>query len=164
MNKVVAAKRIARGYFFLALVVSFLHLVHAGMKGGLTWESYLIPFMVDGIAMMGMMMRGEEFATRTRKIGFRTQIIAGLLSLTGNVYAAHNVAGMILGVAVVALFVFAEWLTDQIESAEVETARKVAAEAEAKKAASVAKAAATRKRNARTKSAEVKVLEKMLTK
>lgn len=164
MNKVTMAKRIAKSYFILALVVSFLHLVHAGFKGGLTWESYLIPFMVDGIAMMGMLLRGEEFSSRTRKIGFRTQIIAGVLSLAGNVYAAHNVAGIVMGTAVVSLFIFAEWLTDQIESVEVETARKVAEEAAAKKAEAIAKAAATRKRNARTKKAEVKVLESMLTK
>src|ERR1700755_1125715 len=133
MNKVKTAKLISRGYFVLALVVIFRHLIHAGMKGGLTWEAYLIPFMVDGIAMMGMLLRGEEFASKTRKIGFRTQIGAGVLSLAGNVYAAHNVGGMVLGVAVVGLFIFAEWLTDQIHSAADEVEAQAIAEAAAKK-------------------------------
>ena len=148
MNKVAIVKHISRGYFLLALVVSFLHLIHAAHKGGLTWEAWLVPFMVDGIAVMGVALRGEEFAKRTRKIGFRTQVVAGALSLAGNVYAAHNMGGMLLGVAVVLLFVFAEWLTDQIESAEVEAAREAAELAAQAKAAAIAKGQATRKRKA----------------
>jgi hypothetical protein len=175
MNKIEITKAIAKMYFILALSVSFLHLVHAGFKGGLTWESYLIPFMVDGIAIMGMVMRGSEFASKTRKIGFRTQLGAGFLSLLGNVYAAHNIAGMMMGVAVVTLFIFAEWLTDQIHSAAAEAEERaiaeakrieaeLAAETQAKKAAAIAKGKATRAKNARTKKAQVRVLEDMLTK
>lgn len=164
MNKVSIAKLISRGYFLLALVVSFLHLVHAGFKGGLTWESYLIPFMVDGIAVMGVMLRGEEFAKRTRKIGFRTQIAAGMLSLAGNLFAAHNAGGMVLGAAVVVLFVFAEWLTDQIESAEAEAAREAAELATAAKAAAIAKGQATRKANARKATSVVKGAERITKK
>lgn len=164
MNKVATAKYISRGYFILALVVSFLHLVHAGVKGGLTWESYLIPFMVDGIAVMGVMLRGEEFAKRTRKIGFRTQVGAGLLSLAGNLYAAHNAGGMVLGAAVVVLFVFAEWLTDQIESAEAEAAREAEIAAQAAKAAAIAKGKATRAANARKAASVVKGAERLTKK
>lgn len=126
MNKVKLATLISRGYFLMAIVVSFLHLIHAARKGGLEWEAWLVPFMVDGIAVMGVLLRGEEFASRTRKIGFRTQCAAGFLSLLGNVYAAHNAGGVVMGFGVVTLFVFAEWLTDQIESAGDEIARDAA--------------------------------------
>lgn len=159
MSKVAITKHIATAYFLLAIVVSFLHLVHAGIKGGLTWEAYLIPFMVDGIAIMGKVMRGAEFSKHARRIGFRTQIIAGLLSLAGNVYAAYNVAGMVMGAAVVALFVFAEWLTDQIDSAEAEAAREAEAAIAAAKAAAVAKGQATRAANLRKAHSVVKGAE-----
>jgi hypothetical protein len=159
MNKVAIVRNISRGYFFLALAVSFLHLIHAAHKGGLDWEAWLVPFMVDGIAVMGVVLRGEEFAKRTRKIGFRTQVVAGTLSLAGNVYAAHNAGGVVLGTAVVVLFVFAEWLTDQIESAEVEAAREAAELAAQAKAAAIAKGQATRKANARKAQSVVKGAE-----
>lgn len=173
MRKVSAIKAITRLYFAAAIVLSFLHLVHAARKGGLTWESWTVPFMVDGIAIMGLTMRSEDFAGRTRRIGFRVQIVAGLLSLAGNVYAAHNAGTAVFGVAVVALFVFSEWLSDQIESAVVEAARLATEEAAAAKAASIAKGNATRAANrnaklARTTAAkrraraETRVLEGML--
>lgn len=161
MNKVQVTKGIAKTYFVAALAVSFTHLITAGQKGGLTWEAWLIPFMVDGIAIMGMVMRGAEFASKTRRIGFRTQITAGALSLAGNVYAAHNTAGMMMGVAVVALFIFAEWLTDQIHSAADEAAT-LAIEAEAaKKAASIAKGMATKEANKRAAANVVKSATKL---
>jgi hypothetical protein len=162
MRKVSGIKFITRLYFASAILLSFIHLVEAGRKGGLTWEAWTVPFMVDGIAVMGLVMRSADFASRTRRIGFRVQIVAGGLSLIGNVYAAHNVGTAMFGVAVVSLFVFSEWLSDQIESAVVEEARIATEEAAAKKAASIAKAQATRKRNTRTRKAETKVLEKML--
>jgi hypothetical protein len=129
--------------------------------------------MVDGIAIMGLTMRSEDFATRTRRIGFRVQIVAGALSLAGNVYAAHNAGTAVFGVAVVALFIFSEWLSDQIESSVVEAARVATERAAAAKAASIAKAQATRRVNRAAKAAkettakrraraEAKVLESML--
>jgi len=164
IDKVRMARRIARSYFLLAIVVSFAHLIVAGRKGGLDAQAYLVPFMVDGIALMGLLLRGEEFATRTRRIGFRTQIGASLLSLAGNVYAAHNAGTAVLGIAVVVLFIFAEWLTDarQIQSAAAEAAQLAAEAAAAKKAASQKKAQATRRRNARTRKVTEEALEALL--
>jgi len=78
-------------------------------KLGLTgWEAWSAPFIIDGIAIMGMVMRGDEFSTHTRKIGFRVQLGMGLASLAANVFAAHSLGGIIFGVAVVAVFVLAE--------------------------------------------------------
>jgi len=53
---------------------------------------------------------------------------------------------------IVALFIFSEWLSDQIESAEVDRARELAE----KRAASQAKARATREAN---KAAEQRIVK-----
>lgn len=160
MNKVSIVKWIVKAYFFAAIAASFTHLVTAAEKGGLAgWEMWSVPFLIDGIAIIGLIMRGNEFSKATRKIGFRVQIGAGVLSLAGNVFAAHNIGGAVYGVAIVALFLLTEWLSDHMQSVDIDKA----AEAAAKKAEAVAKAQATRKRNARRKATETRVLEDMLT-
>lgn len=159
MNKVKTVKGIAKIYFFGAIAISFVHLVTAAHKGGLTgYEAYTVPVMIDGIAIIGLVMRGTEFSIATRKIGFRVQIGAGMLSLLGNVFAAENFGGAVYGVAIVAMFILAEWLSDKIESAEVDTA----AEQASKRQAAAQKAAATRRRNARQAKAVVKAAEQMI--
>lgn len=119
--------------------------------------------MIDGLAVIGLAMRGEAFSRATRKIGFRVQCIAGGVSLLANVYAASNLGGVIYGVAVVALFVGSEWLADKIESADVDAAAALAA----KRTASAQKAAQTRKANrakaTRKRNAETRALESLLT-
>ncbi len=176
MNKVAMVRGIVKLYFFAALAGSFTHIITAATKVGLSgWEAYSTPFMIDGLAMIGMVMRSEEFAGRTRKIGFRVQMIMGCMSLTANVYAAHNLGGMIFGVGIVALFLTAEWLGDKaqmvsakaeagalaIAEAEAITAQ-AAAEAQAKKEAAIAKGKATRAKNLRTRKTQTKALEGML--
>lgn len=159
MNKVSIIKAIAKAYFFGAIAISFLHLVAAAEKGGLSgFEAYTVPIMVDGIAITGLIMRGTEFSIATRKIGFRVQIGAGILSLMGNVFAAHNLGGAVYGVAIVGLFLLTEWLSDRIQPASVDQEAAIAA----RKAASVAKAQATRKANARKAKAVVKGAEAIL--
>lgn len=148
MNKVQIIKYITKAYFFAAMAASFTHLITAAEKAGLQgWEMWSVPFMIDGIAIIGLIMRGTEFSNATRKIGFRVQIGAGVLSLLGNVYAATNLGGAVYGVAVVALFILAEWLSDRIQSADVDKA----AATQTKRQEAAAKAAATRKRNATAK-------------
>lgn len=159
MTKTTITKAIVRAYFIGAIAGSFSHLVTAAHKGGLVgWEAWSVPFMIDGIAILGLVMRSEDFSKRTRKIGFRTQCVAGLLSLTGNVFAAHNIGGAIYGVGIVALFLFAEWLSGNMESVKVDQE----AETTARRKAAAAKATATRRRNAAKARQEVKVLEGML--
>lgn len=159
MSKVQAVKGIAKVYFFGAIAISFIHLVAAAHKGGLTgYEAYTVPVMIDGIAIIGLVMRGTEFSIATRKIGFRVQIGAGILSLMGNVFAAENLGGAAYGVAIVALFLLAEWLSDKIESAEVDKAAAMLN----KRQAAAQKAAATRKRNARQAKAVVKAAESLI--
>lgn len=162
MNKVMIIKVIAKLYFLGAMVASFLHLIHAAQKGGLTGaEAYSVPFMVDGLALTGLIMRGEEFSTRTRRIGFRVFLLTGSLSLAGNVFAASNIGGAAYGVAIVALFVGMEWLSDNIESAAAEKAAAVANEAQAKKEAAIAKGKATRAANKAMTEKVIKNAEKV---
>jgi hypothetical protein len=125
MNKVAIIRIIVKAYFFGAIAISFVHLIEAARKGGLTgYEAVTVPFMIDGIAIIGMIMRGHGFNKATRELGFKVQIGAGALSLAGNVYAAHNVGGggAVYGFAIVFLFVFSEWLSDNVQA--VGTRRK----------------------------------------
>lgn len=134
-RKIRNVRWIVKLYFIGALIGSFIHIVTAAEKlGGHGVEAYATPFMIDGLAVIGMIMRGEEFSKRTNKIGFRVQCFMGSLSLAMNVYAAASLFGVLFGIAIVGLFVFAEWLSDQIESREAE----VTAEAEAIVAAAAA--------------------------
>lgn len=164
MNATKIVRTVAKLYFVAAITASFTHIITAADKIGLSgWEMWSTPFMIDGLAIIGLVMRGEAFSRRTRKIGFRVQLTAGALSLIANVYAASNVGGMIYGVAVVTLFVASEWLGDKIESADVDRA----ADATAKRTAAAQKAAATRKANkakaTRNRNAETRALEALLT-
>lgn len=170
MNKVTAVNVIVKLYFLGAIAGSFTHIITAAEKVGLSgWEMYSTPFMIDGLAIIGMVMRSHEFSTKTRKIGFRVQCTMGALSLVANVYAAHNIGGIIYGVGIVALFVAAEWLADNIEGAGADVvveAEKAIDAAAARKAEITAKRLATRKRNqvkaAKAAKAETKALESAL--
>lgn len=142
MNKVSVIKAIVKAYFVAAVAGSFTHIVHAAEKIGLSgWEMWSTPFMIDGIAIIGLIMRSEQFSKDTRKWGLITQYGAGLLSLVGNVYAAENAGGMIYGVGIVALFLFSEFLSGKIQGADVDKAAELAD----KRSAAARKAAATRK-------------------
>jgi hypothetical protein len=142
MSKFSLVKVIVKLYFIGALAVSFTHIIEASHKLDLHgWQSWTTPFAIDGIAVIGMVMRSEAFSSATRRLGFRVQITAGILSLACNVFAGDTLGERIYGVLIVALFVFSEWLSDRIESREVEDAREQAA----KRSAAAAKASATRK-------------------
>jgi len=163
VNKVSAVKLIVKGYFLAAMVGSFTHIIHAAHRTGLAgWEADITPCLIDGMFIISMVMRSSEFAQRTRKIGFRLQVVMGAFSLAANSYAATRLGGYILAGMLVGGMVFGEWLTGQIESAVVESARNALAEAEARKAASIAKGVATKRRNARTRKVETKALENLL--
>lgn len=177
MNKVSIIKLIVRLYFAGAIAGSFAHIITAaGKLGGHGIEAYAVPFMIDGVAIIGMVMRSADFCKRTNRIGFRVQCVMGAFSLAMNVYAARNLFGVLFGIAIVALFVFSEWLSDQIDPASVDSreadAQAIAAAEQAvrdaeqaiaaKKAAAVAKGQATRRRNARVKAQQAKALEALI--
>jgi len=142
--KFVLVKLIVKLYFGGALAVSFSHVIEASHKlalGG--WQAWTTPFAIDGIAVIGMVMRGAAFSRDTRRLGFRVQVAAGVLSLVCNVFAGYTVGERVYGVLIVALFVFSEWLSDRMEGREVDAEREQAA----KRAAAAAKGRATRAAN-----------------
>lgn len=165
MNKVKIVQAIVKLYFVGALAGSFVHIISAAEKLGLSgWEAWSTPFMIDGLALIGMVLRSEDFSAATRKLGFRVQMVMGAFSLIANVYAAKSIGGVIYGVMIVALYIAAEWITDRVESSQVDRDREQAI----KRSEAALKAAETRKRNARTAKAkrtrEVKKLEQQFSK
>jgi hypothetical protein len=142
--KYAIVKTIVKLYFLGALAVSFTHIIEASHKLQLAgWQAYTTPFAIDGIAVIGMVMRSEAFSRSTRRLGFRVQITAGLLSLACNVFAGDTIGERVYGAMIVGLFVFSEWLSDRMESREADEAREQAE----KRAAAAAKAKATRAAN-----------------
>jgi hypothetical protein len=180
MNKVSMMKGISKLYFAGALTGSFIHIVTSAEKlGGEGIEAYATPFMIDGLAVMGMVMRSDDYSKRTNRIGFKVQCVTGTLSLAMNVYAAKTLFGVLFGIALVVLFVFAEWLNDQIEGREVDTTREAEAIVQAASAflatcthpttcttaaqcESKIKGAKTRAKKARVAKQQKRVLEGML--
>lgn len=143
-KKVKTMKAIARTYFVGALTGSFIHIVTASEKmGGEGVEAYATPFMIDGLAVMGMIMRHEDFSKKTNKIGFRIQLLCGSMSLAMNVYAGlgHSIFGILFGIAIVSCFVLAEWLVDNIEGREVDEQAEKDQKAKAQAAADALAAA-----------------------
>lgn len=148
VDKLRVIRGIVRAYFVAALAGSFVHVIEAAGLVGLTgWEKWSTPFMIDGLAIVGMMMRSAAFAEKTRRTGFRVQCVMGLISLVANVYAAQTLGGVIFGVGIVTLFVAAERLVDGIEGVQADRAREV----KAKRQDAARKAAVTRQKNAQAK-------------
>lgn len=148
LNKVQAVRSIVKLYFVAALAGSFTHTITAAHKAGLAgWEAWSTPFMIDGLAIIGLVMRTEQFSQATRKLGLRVQAVMGLVSMAANVYAAHNLGGALYGAALVVLWLASEHLAANLEPASADQARAT----QAKRSAAAKKAAATRKRNARAK-------------
>lgn len=176
MNKVIIIRIIVKAYFVAALAGSFTHIIAAAEKLGLHgWEAMIVPLLIDGMFLIAIVLRGDVYSARTRRIGLRVQVAMGLLSLTANVTASKSAGGILLAVLLVGGMVFSEWLVDpkQMQTAaqaDAEAAAEAAAQAAqaaaeaaaARKAEGIRKSAATRARNARTRKVEVKVLEKML--
>jgi hypothetical protein len=125
-------KAIVKLYFLGALAASFLHIMAAWSKLGLHgWQDVTTPFAIDGVAVIGMVMRSEKWSQATNKIGFRVQFGAGMLSLACNVFAGSNAGERVYGVLIVALFIFSEWLSDHMETRKAEVAKAETAELEA---------------------------------
>jgi hypothetical protein len=149
-----AVKAIVKGYFVLALGISSVHAVESAHRAGLVgWEAWMVPLMVDGMALLGFIMRGQKFASDTRRLGLRVQAIMGVVQLVCNVGAAHSWGGIVFGIAVVTLYVAAEWLSDKVRGREAEDAELAAQ----RRSEASRKAAATRKASAEVKTRRQKM-------
>jgi hypothetical protein len=171
MNKAQAVRAIVRLYFVGAIAGSFTHIIEASGKLGLhSWEQWSTPFMIDGLVLIGTVMRSAEFSVATRGLGLRVQVAMGLVSLAANVYAAcPNPGGMVFGAMIVAGYLGGEWLVGRVESAQVDVDRikaELAEQAKAERSERARKGAVTRKRNATTtkrrRTVQAKALEEML--
>jgi hypothetical protein len=136
-----------------AAAVSFTHIIETSTMLGLGWESWTVPFLVDGIAVLGLVGRSHRFAESTRRAGLWLTLGAGTLSLTCNVYAGHNLGQRLYGVLVVAGFIATETYAAKLRPAPAAPAQPTAEELAtaalaAKRSEAARRAAATRKRNA----------------
>lgn len=134
-----------------AALVSFMHIVHVSQMLGLGWQSWTVPFLVDGIAIVGKVSMLDRFAEPARRSGKRLVMFGGLLSLAANVAAGSNWGQRAFGVLVVAGFMVLENHATKLRPAPVvieQPTRKLDPEVAAERAA---KAKATRERNAAAK-------------
>jgi hypothetical protein len=176
MSKTFIIWLIVKAYFVAALFGSFTHIVVAAEFLGLHgWEAGIVPFLIDGMFVIAMVLRSETYSARTRRIGLRVQVAMGTLSLAANITATRTVGGILLAVLLVGGMIFSEWLGDpkQLktaaqEAAEVtaaEAARIVAqaeAEAAARKAEGIAKGLATKAAKKAERDALTRALESAL--
>ncbi len=176
MSKTFLIWLIVKAYFVAALGGSFTHIITAAERLGLHgWEATIVPFLIDGMFLIAMVLRGETYSARTRMIGLRVQIIMGFLSLSANITATRSAGGVLLAVLLVGGMVFSEWLADpkQMRTAATEDAEAAVTEAEriaredaetraARKAEGIRKAQATRRRKATTRKVQAQALEELL--
>jgi hypothetical protein len=140
------------GFLAAAAVGSYSNIVglahDLGVSSGHAWTT---PFLVDGIALMGKLLRSRDLAPTAHRAGLRLMIFGGVLSLAANVLHGHTWGDRIYGALLVVGFIVVERASDHLAPAP---AVKVASpELKAKRSAAAVKAAATRKRNAAAKKA-----------
>jgi hypothetical protein len=171
ITRMIIVRAIVRGYFLAALYGSFHNLIHAGYKAGMGADSPAVPWMVDGVAVLGILMRHPTFSAHSRKVGMCLIAFGASLSLVGNVFAASNAGQAGFGAALVGFYLVGEILSGpkHLQPARVDidreaaaTAAQLAAEAAERKAAGIRKGQQTRRRNARIKAAETKLIDGMV--
>jgi len=149
-----------------AAAVSFTHIVDVSERLGVhDWQAFTVPFLIDGIAILGKIGRSRKFAEKTRRAGLVLMGLGGIVSLAANIEAGANIGQKAYGALLVGGFVLAEWYAGKLEAAPVPVApateaKPVTKVTEAEKAArkrvryadmdKAAKAEWTRKYRART--------------
>ena len=130
-----------------AAAVSFTHIVDVSERLGVhDWQAYTVPFLIDGIAILGKIGRSRKFAEKTRRAGLVLMGLGGLVSLAANIEAGENVGQKAYGALLVGGFVLAEWYAGKLEAAPpaapvavVKVMQVTAAEMAARKRAGYAK-------------------------
>lgn len=146
-----------------AAYVSFMHIVHTAAALGLGAERWTVPFIIDGLAVLGLIGRSPRFAAKTQTAGLKLTIGAGLLSLAANIAAGENLGQRIYGALIVAAFVVAEWYGAKLSPAPAAApVEQVTDEAKAaRRSEGAKKAAATRAANkARTDAEKAEAAER----
>lgn len=112
---------IVYGFLLGTAAGSFHHIVVVGDRLGLGWEAWTVPFLVDGIALMGKMGRSRRFAESTQRAGLRLMAFGGVLSLACNIYAGENLGQRCFGGLLVAGFLIVEWYAGKLSPAPTAT-------------------------------------------
>lgn len=177
MNKVTFVKVIVKAYFVTALVFSFSHFITAASKVGLYGVgAYSMPIAIDGLALVGMIMRSRDFDDATNRIGLWMQMICGTASLAVNVFAGNTRGESVQGATWVLLYIVLESLVGKIRSRAAAVVAQTSAflaecrhprtcstvEQCTRKAETAAKSARTRARKARQRKAQVRALEELV--
>lgn len=149
-------KTIIVAFMLGAAGVSFLHIVHTAEMLGLGIEKWTVPFIIDGLAVLGLVGRSGKFAEATQRAGLKLMAGAGALSLAANVAAGANAGQRIYGALIVAAFITAEWYGGKLSPAPAAApAERIVSEEQAGRRSEAAKkAAATRAANKAVKDAE----------
>lgn len=140
-------KVIITAFMFGAAAVSFMHIVHTAAALGLGVERWTVPFIVDGLAVLGLIGRSKRFAASTQAAGLKLTIGAGILSLAANVAAGENLGQRIYGALIVAAFITAEWYGAKLSPAPVVVEERIDEAKRARRAEGARKAAVTRAAN-----------------
>lgn len=108
------------GFLAAAAVGSFNNIVglahDLGVSPGHAWTT---PFLVDGIALMGKLLRSRHLAKTAHRAGLRLMIFGGVLSLTANVLHGHTLGDQIWGALLVVGFIVVERASDHLVPAPV---------------------------------------------
>lgn len=139
---------IVHGFLIGAAAVSFKHIVlEADRLGVHDWQRFTVPFLIDGIAILGKIGRSHRFDIVTQRAGLVLMVIGGALSLVANVAAGENLGYRMYGGLLVGGFVLAEWFSGRLHAAPAPVLVTVDDATAAKRRAAALKGAATRKAN-----------------
>ena len=115
--KYAIAKTVSIGFMLGAAAGSFRGEVALGHTLGLTWEAFTVPFLIDGMAVLGLLGRGREFAASTQRAGLIIAMAMGALSLACNILAGHNLGQRLYGALIVGVFLASEWYATKLDKA-----------------------------------------------
>jgi hypothetical protein len=143
--KYAIAKTVSIGFMLGAAAGSFRGEVELSHSLGLGWEAYTVPFLIDGMAVLGLLGRGREFAASTQRAGLIIAIAMGTLSLACNILAGHTLGQRLYGALIVGVFLASEWYATKLDKAPAPPS--VSDELRTKRSEAARKAAVTRKAN-----------------
>jgi len=135
------------GFLAAAAVGSYGNIVGLAHDLGVSSDhAWTTPLLIDGVALMGKLLRSRNLAATAHRAGLRLMLFGGVLSLAANVLHGHTWGDRIYGALLVVGFIVVERASDHLAPAPV--AKPVDPDLTAKRKAAAAKGAATRKRNA----------------
>jgi len=114
----VTARVIVYTFLVAAAAGSFTDEVKCSHMLGLHWQAWTVPFLLDGVALMGKLGRSRRFASATQGAGLWLMVFGGLLSLAANVAAGENTGQRVYGALLVVGFLLVEWYAGKLSPAE----------------------------------------------